>query len=401
MGKKMMMLLLTLCLLLAGCGSEPEPETLPAPAMEWEHSVGNVVQIATSGDHVAVLRTDGTVAALGDNEKGQCDVSGWRGIVKVYAVDGCTIGLRADGTVAATGFEACGWTDVQEICSGMYGPVLGLTCQGNVLVPDTEDEDLLEVRNWTDIRELLVDTNGIIYGLKNDGTVVFAGLHHDAFYDSCAHCIIPTWTGVEKIFAYDYYLAAVLGDGTVVSSCPEVLDVKGWTNLESAVVTYPVYFGISEEGQLLTEGMLGIWTDDLFFYSQDHLFPELQVKKMDLSDFTDLQQLVAWSPGGYLFGLKTDGSLAQFPRNTLDPNAWQGITQLVSGYDFVAAVRRDGRALAWSYTENCPDVSTWENIVEIHSIYVDDQNQLLGLRSDGTLVGTGELANWYLAGLTN
>ncbi|RED52826.1 Regulator of Chromosome Condensation (RCC1) repeat protein [Cohnella lupini] len=36
--------------------------------------------IAAGRRHTVGLKSDGTVVAVGDNEYGQCDVSGWRGI---------------------------------------------------------------------------------------------------------------------------------------------------------------------------------------------------------------------------------------------------------------------------------------------------------------------------------
>ena len=36
--------------------------------------------IAAGRRHTVGLKSDGTVVAMGDNEYGQCDVSGWRGI---------------------------------------------------------------------------------------------------------------------------------------------------------------------------------------------------------------------------------------------------------------------------------------------------------------------------------
>jgi len=36
-----------------------------------------IVQIAASGGHTVGLKADATVVAVGDNTYGQCDVSGW------------------------------------------------------------------------------------------------------------------------------------------------------------------------------------------------------------------------------------------------------------------------------------------------------------------------------------
>ncbi|MFQ8837635.1 MAG: hypothetical protein ACLR8L_07100 [Oscillospiraceae bacterium] len=47
------------------------------------------------------MKADGTVAAVGDNEYGQCDVSNWTDIVAVAAGDDHTADLKTDGTAMA------------------------------------------------------------------------------------------------------------------------------------------------------------------------------------------------------------------------------------------------------------------------------------------------------------
>ena len=75
--------------------------------------------LATGEAHTAALKTDGTVIAVGDNDDGQCDVSGWADIVAISAGSYYTVGLKADGTVVATGDNAdgqcdvLGWTDIK------------------------------------------------------------------------------------------------------------------------------------------------------------------------------------------------------------------------------------------------------------------------------------------------
>lgn len=58
------------------------------------------------------LKTDGTVAAVGDNEYGQCNVSNWSDIVAVSTGSWYTVGLKSDGTVAAVGDNYDGQCDV-------------------------------------------------------------------------------------------------------------------------------------------------------------------------------------------------------------------------------------------------------------------------------------------------
>ena len=64
------------------------------------------------------LKRDGTVVAVGYNDDGRCEVSGWRDIVAVSAGGGHTVGLKRDGTVVAVGgnskgqCEVSGWIDI-------------------------------------------------------------------------------------------------------------------------------------------------------------------------------------------------------------------------------------------------------------------------------------------------
>ena len=45
-----------------------------------------IPQVSAGASHTVGLKSDGTVVAVGDNEAGQCDVSGWSGIQQVSAL---------------------------------------------------------------------------------------------------------------------------------------------------------------------------------------------------------------------------------------------------------------------------------------------------------------------------
>ena len=74
--------------------------------------------IATGGHCTIGLKSDGTVVAVGENDKGQCNVSDWTDIVAVAIGWNHTVGLKSDGTVVATGnnedgqCNVSGWTDI-------------------------------------------------------------------------------------------------------------------------------------------------------------------------------------------------------------------------------------------------------------------------------------------------
>jgi len=62
--------------------------------------------------HTVGLKSDGTAVAVGYNYYGECNVTGWTGIVQIAASGGHTVGLKADATVVAVGDNTYGQCDV-------------------------------------------------------------------------------------------------------------------------------------------------------------------------------------------------------------------------------------------------------------------------------------------------
>jgi hypothetical protein len=90
--------------------------------------VGNwtgITQTAAGVSHTVGVKSNGTVVAAGSNTEGQCDVGNWTGIIQVDTVGGAytadspmsiryphTVGLKADGTVVAVGNNEFGQCNV-------------------------------------------------------------------------------------------------------------------------------------------------------------------------------------------------------------------------------------------------------------------------------------------------
>ena len=102
--------------------------------------------------HIVILNENGTVAAAGDNQCGQCNVNGWRDIVKVAAGDYHTLGLKKDGTVVAAGDNRYGqcsvehWRGITQIFADK-GMSVGIRSDGTVLV--NQDNSLEQKSNDT------------------------------------------------------------------------------------------------------------------------------------------------------------------------------------------------------------------------------------------------------------
>lgn len=114
---------------------------------EWT----DIVQVAHGYTVALGLKKDGTVVAVGDNSKGQADVSGWTDIVQIAAFDtvsttdiegteGFSVGIKSDGTLVATGQYYYG------------GDISGLL-------------------TITDVKQIARERENVVL-LKNDGTLV-------------------------------------------------------------------------------------------------------------------------------------------------------------------------------------------------------------------------------------
>ena len=183
---------------------------------------GTVVQVAIGADHVAVLRSDGTVAAVGSNDQGQCDVSGWSRIVKIWACENVTLGLTDSGELLCSAGTLTGWrnvvdVDVAPITTMDMVVVAGLKADGTAvsigvnsrgIVP--MNKEICNVTSWKDIAQVLVYEG--IYGLKTDGTVVEA-----AFENPNADRSASEWAGVEKLARTGYGVFGITVGGSVCS----------------------------------------------------------------------------------------------------------------------------------------------------------------------------------------
>jgi hypothetical protein len=147
--------------------------------------------LAAGGFHTVGLNDDGTVVAVGSNDFGQCNVSGWTNITQVAAGYYHTVGLKDDGTVVAVGNNDYGqcvvgnWTGIIQIDPGAWHTV-GLKDDGTVVAKGWNDYRQCEVGGWTDI--VLVAAGGQhTVGLKDNGTVVAVGDNSDG------QCDIDDW----------------------------------------------------------------------------------------------------------------------------------------------------------------------------------------------------------------
>ena len=193
----------------------------------------DIVAISAGHRHTVGLKVDGTVVAVGDNDYGQCDVSGWKDIVAISAGGYHTVGLKADGTVVAVGDNDYGqcdvsdWKDIVAISAGTWHTV-GLKADGTVVAVGWNEHGQRNVSDWKDIVAISAGDDYTV-GLKADGTVLAVGYNEDG------QCNVSDWKDIVAISAGDYHTVGLKADGTVVAVGWNYFDqcnVSGWRNIK-------------------------------------------------------------------------------------------------------------------------------------------------------------------------
>jgi len=233
--------------------------------------------IGAGFDYTVGVKVDGTVVAVGDNDKGQSDVNGWYDIVAVCASFEHTVGLKTDGTVVAVGdnqFGACdvsGWQDIVAVSAGS-GYTVGLKADGTVVATDINENGECDVSSWQDI--VAVSAYYHTVGLKADGTVVAAGDNENG------ECDVSDWQDIVAVSAGEYHTVGLKADGTVVAvgdNGEGACDVSGWQNIVAVSAGDNHTVGLKSDGTVVTTGFnpdgqygVGGWRDIVAVSASDH-----------------------------------------------------------------------------------------------------------------------------------
>ena len=210
--------------------------------------------ISARDDHTVGLKADGTVAAVGYNEDGQCNVSGWTDIVAVAAGGNHTVGLKADGTVMAVGSngygqcDVSGWRDIVAVAAGSSHTV-GLKADGTVVAVGNNYRGRCNVSDWTDIVAISAGNRHTV-GLKADGTVVAVG------WNKYGQCNVSGWTDIVAISAGSDSTVGLKADGTVVAVGDNEYgqcDVSDWTDIVAISVDDHTV-GLKKDGTVVAVG---------------------------------------------------------------------------------------------------------------------------------------------------
>jgi len=212
--------------------------------------------LAAGGRHTVGILSDGTVVARGNNDEGQCNVSGWSDILHVAAGFSHTVGLRDDSTVVATGRNIEGqcnvldWTDISLVVAGDWHTV-GLKSDGGVVATGKSDEGQCDVGGWTGITQVAAGGAHTV-GVKNDGTAVATGRNIEG------QCDVLGWTDIQLVVAGYAHTVGLKEDGTVVAAGLNndgQCDVGGWSNITQVAAGRAHTVGLKDDGTVVATGL--------------------------------------------------------------------------------------------------------------------------------------------------
>ena len=214
-----------------------------------------LIAMSAGWDHTVGLRSDGTAVAVGSNYYGQCDVRNWSDIAAVSAGAGHTVGLKSDGTVLAVGDnrynqgDVSGWVNIIAISAGGFYTV-GLKADGTVLSAGDIDYDG-DLTDWTDIVAVSAGLTHTV-GLKKDGTVVAAG------NNDYGQCDVSDWTDIIAVSAAGTHTIGLRADGTVIAVGDNNFDVcavDGWHDIVAISTADETTMGLRSNGAVVIAGI--------------------------------------------------------------------------------------------------------------------------------------------------
>ena len=243
----------------------------------------DIIAVSRGYDFTVGLKKDGTVVATGENDYGECSVSGWTDIVAISAGSDHTVGIKSDGTVVTTQgsiyddintalYEVTQWTDIIAVSAG-DDYTAGLKADGTVKVVgeidfrDVSIAELQKATGWTDIVAISAGTNHLV-GLKSDGTAVAVGSN------KYGQCDVSDWSNIVAICAGGYHTLGLKADGTVVAvgdSRYGMCKVSDWTNIVALAANSCQSVGLKADGTVVAVG-------DKYFKNFDEVHEWTNVK---------------------------------------------------------------------------------------------------------------------------
>ena len=215
----------------------------------------DIIALCAKNRRTMGLKADGTVVAVGHNFDGQCDVSDWRNIVSIAVGYNWTIGVKSDGTIVAVGGNSylqsnvSTWKDIMVVAAGDNHAV-GLKPDGTVVATGNNNDGQCNVSAW---RDIMTVSAGVLHtvGLKSDGTVIATGNNNDG------QCNVSAWRDIMSMYAGEYHTVGLKSDGTVVATGNNnygQCNVSAWRDIVAVSAGGNNTVGLKSDGTVVAVG---------------------------------------------------------------------------------------------------------------------------------------------------
>lgn len=225
--------------------------------------------ISAGEKHTVALSADGTVTAIGDNSKKQCETDDWLDIIRVTAGKDHTLGLTRDGEVVSTGdneYKQCetkSWRNIIDIACGDKHSVAAQNTGRAVAIGDNTYGQC-DVDKWSGIVAVSASSTHTV-GLKIDGTVTAAGDNQSG------QCDVSHWRDIAMVTAGDGFTAALKYDGSILIAGDDRFNISNTQNKGNVLAIAAgsnnllvlqtdgrvISYGSNDSNQGMTEG----WND--------------------------------------------------------------------------------------------------------------------------------------------
>jgi alpha-tubulin suppressor-like RCC1 family protein len=225
-------------------------------------------------------------------------------------------------------------------------------------------------------------------------------------------CDLSDWTDIIAISTGEYHTVGLRSDGTVVAKGKPDADwvkLSDWTDVVAISAGVDMTLGLRADGTVLIAGAPDESTEreiaglqdvvginyDMNIYSARKSDGTV-VSNYNLADWEDVKQ-ISTSEHGWLVRLMTDGTVRidaqedwMLEESSLgkqvDIAGWTDIVFISAGWGHILGVRSDGTVVATGDNASKQSaVDDWADIVAVSS----GQTHSVGLKSDGTVVSCG------------
>lgn len=360
---------------------------VPGPAIPA--GLSSVKAVAAGDQHALALKSDGTIAAWGDNTHGQCTVpSGLDKVITISARGAQSMALRADGSVLGWGDNTHGQSNVPAsslkvtaIAAGSDHS-LALREDGTVAAWGDNTHGQCSVpENLSDVISIAADI-GTSMALKRDGSVVIWGQGN--------RTVTQPPEDVLSVSSSPTHSLAIREDGCIIGWGD---NSRGQLDLPNQACRYKaVAAGFAHSLALRDDGKVDAWGDTSRIEGNlPYSFGSFDVGKIRVP--ATLNQVTAISAGNdHSLALREDGSVVAWGSNEFGQvSVPTGLTQVVAiaaGVRHSVALKSDGTLVAWGDTAH-GQTSVPAGLGKIASIAIGEYASL-ALREDGSLLAWGD-----------